>query len=84
MGENVRRTVKRNSKERDKDAHSGTKCDRQKPLPSKNQKTWGRVDGCWKWLRLQEGGPTTARTMSSSIQTALWTVSADTVSVNFG
>lgn len=34
---NARRTVKRNSKKRDKDAHSGTKCDRQKTLPTKKK-----------------------------------------------
>lgn len=34
---NARRTVKRNSKKRDKDAHSGTKCDSKKPLPTKSK-----------------------------------------------
>lgn len=80
---NARRTVKRNSKKRDKDAHSGTKCDRQKTLPTK-KKTWKCVDGCWKWWRLGEEEPTIARTMSSSVQTELWTITVVRVRVNFG
>lgn len=50
MGENVRRTVKRNSKERDKDARSGTKCNRQNPLPSKKNKTKQKNMGTCRWL----------------------------------
>lgn len=56
MGENVRRTVKRNSKERDKDAHSGTKCDRQKPLPSKKTKNMGTRRWLLEVFEIARGG----------------------------
>lgn len=47
---NVLRTVKRNSKKRDKDAHSGTKCDgkklfRHKIIDKVYQNAWMDIEG---------------------------------------
>ncbi len=85
MWGNARRTVKRNSKKRDKDAHSGTKWDREKPNTKPTKTSLECVDGCKKLQRRDEESQLTmARKMSSSVQTELRTITVMSERVNFG
>lgn len=79
---NARRTVKRNSQKRDKDAHSGAKCDEEKLPPAEGKHNSGMREWMLKVASPGKAQLTMARKMSVGLETMTRAVFSPCV--NFG